>query len=309
MSVEESFDKAFNTAAEGQANASVPQGQTVEQAPEVATPPTGQADPTQKAPETAPKGQAEREWDGKPETLTNELKQDPKAIQRAYTKQAMARAEAEKRLKEFEGLNKEEINQYRVWKQQQEIERQQKLVQAPPQPSQLTPEQFEMLKNDPNALQNYINSVVNVQIQQAAQTIMPQLQNMQYQQSLAQWEQTIADFGEIHPDMWEMHQAGLFKPILEQVVKSGGTLEDAYSQAAKIRDAFRVQATVEAQQGVAAKREASSLPGVNSGNDDTVFVENKADALNKAFDLAFTKKEYVPKDATVTPRGRVKVRK
>ncbi len=221
----------------------------------------------------------------------------------------MALAEAEKRLKEYQGINQDEITQLRQWKQQQEVAKQQQMLQTPPQPSQLTPEQYEMIKNDPASMQNYVQSLVNSQLQQAAQVYSQELNQIKYQQSLTQWEQTIADFGEIHPDMWEMHQAGLFKPILEQVVKSGGTLEDAYAQAAQIRDAFRTKAEVEAQKGVAEKRAASSHPGVTTGNDDVVFVDNAKNALDKAFDLAYTKKEYVPKDATVTPRGRVKVRK
>lgn len=308
MSVEESFNKVL-TANDGQANASVPQGQTDKQAPEIATPSIGQADTTQKAPETTPKGQVEREWDGKPETLTNELKQDPKAIQRAYTKKAMALAEAEKKLKEYQGLNQDEITAYKQWKQQQEVAKQQQLLTQPPQPTQLTPEQVEMIKNDPNAFQQYVQSLVNNQLQQAAQVYGQELNQIKYQQSVTQWEQTIADFGEVHPDMWEMYEAGLFKPILNQVVKSGGTLEDAYEQASKIRDSFKTKATIEQNQTIAAKRDASSMPGVNSGTDDTIYVDNKRDSLGAAFELAFTKKEYVDKNLTVTPRGKVKVKK
>ncbi len=305
MSLEASFDKA----AEGLAQAATPEGQ-VAPAPEVVKPSQGQVAPVPAAPEKAPeKGQADREWDGKPDSLPNELKQDPKAIQRAYTKKAMALADAEKRLKEYEGLNKQEIDSYRQWKQEQEVARQRQLVQQPPQPTQLTTEQFEYIKNNPEAMQQYVQSLVNAQINQAAQTIMPEIQQMKYQQSLAEWERTIADFGEIHPDMWEMHEAGMFKPILEDIVKSGGTLDDAYNKCAQIRDALRAKAVEEAQVGIRAKKEGSSLSGTTSASDDTVFVENSKDALDKAFDLAFSKKEYVPKDATIVPRGRVKVRK
>ncbi len=305
----EGLENAFNKAAEGLANAPAPQGQAAVPAPEAAEPSQGQVAPVPAAPETAPKGQADREWDGKPESLPNELKQDPKAIQRAYTKKAMALADAEKRLKEYEGLNKQEIDSYRSWKQEQEVAKQRQLVQQPPQPTQLTAEQFEYIKSNPEAMQQYVQSLVNAQLQQAGQVVGQELAQIKYNQSLAQWEQTIADFGEIHPDMWEMHEAGMFKPILEDTVKAGGTLEDAYARCAQIRDALHAKAVVEAQRGVREKRDAASLPGTTSATDDVVYVDNKKDALNKAFDLAFSKKEYVAKDATVSPRGKVKVRK
>lgn len=303
------LEESFNKAAEGLAKEQAPQGHASAPAPEAAEPSQGQAAPTSAAPGIAPKGQAEREWDGKPESLPNELKQDPKAIQRAYTKKAMALAEAEKRLKDYQGLNQDEINQYRQWKTNQEAEKQRQLVQQPPQPAQLTPEQFEYIKANPEAMQQYVQSLVNTQLQQAGQVVGQELAQIKYQQSLAEWERTIADFGEIHPDMWEMHEAGMFKPILEETVKTGGTLDDAYNRCAQIRDVLRAKAVEEAQVGIRAKKEASSLSGTTSASDDTVFVDNSKDALNKAFDLAFSKKEYVPKDATVTPRGRVKVRK
>ncbi len=303
------FEESFNKAAEGLANAQAPQGQASEIAPEVAQPSQGQVAPVPATPEKAPQGQADREWDGKPESLPNELKQDPKAIQRAYTKKAMALAEAEKRLKDYDGLNKQEIESYRLWKQEQEVAKQRQLVQQPPQPAQLTPEQFEYIKSNPEAMQQYVQSLVNSQLQQAGQFVGQELAQIKYQQSLAEWERTIADFGEIHPDMWEMHEAGMFKPILEETVKTGGTLDDAYNRCAQIRDALRAKAVEEAQLGVRNKREASSLSGTTSASDDTVFVEDSKDALNKAFDLAFSKKEYVSKDQVVTPRGKVKVRK
>jgi t-SNARE complex subunit (syntaxin) len=306
MSLEESFNKA----AEGLAKTEAPQGQATE-APEAAkTQNTGQAEATtQTAPDTTSKETKEREWDGKPETLPTELKQDPKAIQRAYTRKAMALSDAEKKLKEYEGFNKEELNAYRQWKQQQELERQQKLVQQPVAPIQLTPEQLEAVKNDPNLFNQYVQSLVNAQVQQAAQTIVPEIQRMKYDNAVSQWERVIADFGEVHPDMWEMHEAGLFQPILDSVVEAGGTLEDAYSQASKIKEAFRVKADMEAQARVQAKREASSNPGTSSATDDVVFVDDSRSVIEKAFDLAVSKKEFVPKDATVSPRGRVKVRK
>src|SRR5689334_3529911 len=166
MSLEASFDKA----AEGLAKEQAPQGQAEAIAPNAAEPSQGQVAPTPATPEKAPeKGQAEREWDGKPESLPNELKQDPKAIQRAYTKKAMALAEAEKRLKDYQGLNQDEINQYRQWKANQEAEKQRQLVQTPPQPAQLTPEQFEYIKANPEAMQQYVQSLVNSQLQQAGQ--------------------------------------------------------------------------------------------------------------------------------------------
>lgn len=307
MSLEESFTKA----AEGLAKAAAPESGQAAPAPEAPqTQNAGQAETsTQTAPETPAPADKEREWDGKPESLPTELKQDPKAIQRAYTRKAMALADAEKKLKELDGIKKEDFEAYRQWKQQQEVARQQALVQQPLPPTQLTPEQMELIKNDPTALTTYVNSLVAAQIQEAAKVIAPQIAQMQQAQSVAQSERMIEDFGAIHPDMWEMAEAGLFKPILEDTVRRGGSLEEAYAQASKIRDAFRTKAEVEAQAGVRAKREAASLSGTTSGADDTVYVDDSRHSLEKAFDLAFSKKEFVPKDATVKPSGRVKVRK
>lgn len=306
MSIEESFLKA----AEGQAQNQAPQGQAQVQAPDpVKLEPSDKAQTTPAAPDSPDKDKDKREWDGKPETLASELKQDPKAIQRAYSRKAMALAEAEKKLKEFDGFTKEEFDAYRNWKQQQEIARQQQLVQQPPAPTKLTAEQWEYLKGNPEAMQAYIDSTVQNQINAAAQQLLPQIQQVQYEQQVNHWERVIADFGEVHPDMWEMHEAGLFSPILDDTVKNGGTLEDAYGKASQIWGAMQAKAEATAQKSVQQKREGSSVSGAISSDDDTIFAENASDALNKAFDLAYTKKEFVPKDAMVSPRGKVRTRK
>lgn len=305
-SIEEAFDKA----AEGQAG-EAPKGQANPPAPTDSEqkPNTGQAaDSTQPAPGSPP-ADKEKVWDGKAETLVDSLKQDPKAIQRAFTQKAMALAEAEKKLKGYSGMTQEEIKAFQDWKQQQEVLKQQQLQQQPLAPQQLSAEQFELVRNNPEALQAYVQSLINANLQQAAQVYGKELETLKYNQSLAQWEQTISAFGEVHPDMWEMHESGLFKPILDMTIKQGGSLEDAYATASRIRDAFRAQATLEAEERIKSKQDGASLPGVTSGADTVVFADNAGDALNKAFDLAFTKKEYVPKDATVRPTGRVRVKK
>lgn len=307
-----SLEDSFNKAAQGLATEAAPQGQAAP-APTATetTTPAGQAPSVPAAP-AAPEAKAEdkapKEWDGKPDTLVGELKQDPKAIQRAYTRKAMALAEAEKKLQEYNGLDKAEIDAYRQWKQQQVQQRQQEVVNSAPAPTQLTPEQYEIIKNDPVAFNAYVQNQINAGINQAAQVLVPQLNALQQENATKHWEGVISDFGEVHPDMWEMHEAGLFKPILEAVVKQGGTLDDAYAQASKTWTSIKAKAELEAQAGVRAKREASSMAGTNSGSDDVVYADSKADAFSKAFDLAVSKKEGLPKDAIISPRGRVKVR-
>lgn len=301
------IDAAFDKAAAGQAETSAPQGQ-VEEAPATATTtqPVGQAKETQEAPkEEAPKGQADREWDGKPDSLANELKQDPKAIQRAYTRIAMAKAEAEKRLKEFEGIESKDLAAVKEWKANQQ--RQQVAQPIPPQ--QLTPEQMELIKSDPNTFNTYVQSLVNEQLKGAAQYVNNELAAIKYNQSVTEWERTLADFGEVHPDMWEMHEAGLFKPILEATLKSGRTLEDAYADCAKIRDSFRTKAVEEAQKGIRQKRENASLPGNGVEAEDVTYASNKRDAFDKAFSLAYEKKQSPKAGETIRPQGRVRVKK
>lgn len=288
----ENLEQAFDKAVAGQATPEAPQGQAPEAPSETVNQPVGQAETTQEAPkESAPEeGKTEREWDGKAETLSKELKQDPKAIQRAYTRISMAKAEAEKKLREYEGLDKQEIDAYRQWKTEQARLQQQQTVAQPPLPTQLSPEQMEMIKNDPNLFTQYVQSLVNSQLNQAAQVVGQELQEIKHAQSVAEWERTIADFGEVHPDMWEMHQAGLFKPILEETIKAGGTLEDAYNKSATIRDAFRMKATEEAQARVKEKKNAATFAGTSTSESETIRVDNAQEAFDKAFDLAYNGK-------------------
>lgn len=305
MGLEEAFDSAAQELLkqkEGQAEES-PQGQE-EAAPEPeANQPEGQAKSGQEAPEQ------KLEWDGNEESLPNALKQDPKSIQRSFTRLSMAKAEIEKKLKDYEGLNKAEIDEYRVWKQQQEIARQQQVLQNPPAPTQLTAEQLELIKNDPQAMTQYVNALVQTQLQQAAQFVTQDIQQLKHAHSVADWKEKIIAFSQEHPDMNDLHQAGILEPILVETIKNGGTLEDGYNKAAAIRDNIAAAQRAKEKELVAKKKAATTLSGTSTNNDDAVFAKDKNEAFEKAFDLAYQKKEYVPKDATVSPRGRVKIKK
>lgn len=285
------LDEAFNLAATnlqatpvGQTEASAPQGQA-EQAPSnVASAPVGKAETTQEAPEKAPEqGQAEQETQE-----TGELPKDPKAVQRYLTKLSMAKAEAEKKLKEYEQhVNLQEIDQYNRWKEQQK----QQVVNQPAMPSQLAPEQWNLIKDDPQQVNAYIQNIVQANLQQAANVVGQELAQIKHTQAVTEWERTIADFGEVHPDMWEMHKTGLFKPILEATVKAGGTLDDAYAQAARIRDGIREAEVARSQTRIKEKKSAASFPGNTPSADAEVFtVDKKSQVIDKAFDLAWNKK-------------------
>lgn len=281
-----SFDKAVEQV---QAKADSKE-QPAEATQVTATQPAGQAN-SQEAPNSStPTEPSKREWDGKPETLADELKQDPKAVQRAYTRIAQARAEADKKAKELEDrvkayegtLDPKELEAYKNWK----------LQQAAAKPvTELTPQQMQAVMKDPALMQQYLNTIVNQRLAEAYQVIGPEIAASRQQRETDHWAQVISDFGEVHPDMWEMHKSGLFKPILEATVKAGGTLEDAYKSASQIRDSIRAEEINRAQAQVQQKRDMSSFSGRTSASDNVVLANNKREAFDAAFNLAWDKKQ------------------
>lgn len=293
--IEQAFDTAFK-ATEGQAQPTEPKGQPEAAPKPEATLPAGQAKITQEAPKEAPKskeeGQAKREWDGKEETLSTELKQDPKAVQRYLTRLSTTKAELENKLKGYEGIDKAEVEAYRAWKQQQSNQ----VINTPPQPTQLTNEQWNLIKDDPAKVTAYVNSLVQAQLNDAAKVVYGDLQKIKYEQSVAQWEKTISDFGQAHPDLWDMHENGLFKPILDETLKQGGNFEDAYAKACLIRDSMYQARDSQIQNRVKEKKNASTLaPNTTSKEPDIVYVDDKRKTLDAAFNLALEGKKATVK--------------
>lgn len=305
----ENFEAAFDKAATNlqasteQTNVpTAPQGQEEMDSvkPEVSE---GQAKITQKAPENAPaKGQADQTTD----ETNGELPKDQKDVQRYITKLTTAKAEAERKLQEYQKhVNLQEIEQYNKWKQEQ----QNQVAQTPLLPVQMTAEQWNMIKDDPMKVTEYMQSIVQANLNQAAEAVGQELNQIKHTQAVAEWEKNIQDFAKEHPDMWELHEAGLFKPILEATVKAGGSLEDAYLQSVKIRDGLRQKAQAEAQTRVKQKKDASTFTGTAAADMETVVVDKKSDVFEKAFDLAYDKKGTVKSDQTVRPTSRVKYKR
>lgn len=217
-------------------------------------------------------------WDGDVSKLPPELQEHAKTVQRYTTKLQQEAADYRKKLQELE------------------VERAKNF--APPKPEKTAEQPLVSEEEWNDALLDMtgvkvsalLRRTVTAEVDKAKQEATAVLTQVQEKQSLVEWEQRINDFASANPDFIVLHNAGIMKPMLKEVLSSGGTLEEAYTRAKAIADYFDAKAMEKAQGRVNQKKEASVNNKTPVNNSDVVFADDAEDAFMKAAEAAFDKK-------------------
>lgn len=255
---------------------------------------TGSAEKT--ATSTAPNGQkpaesakpaqeAEWEWNGNVDDVEAPFKKRALGIQRYLTKRSQELASSQKKAQEYDRI----MSDPNVQAYMERLKGANGQAQASPQHDAPPMLDWEQLGVDPN-VGSAIDRLIQSRIQTARDEAMQYLNRVDQKQSHLERMQEIQDFGDVHPDMWDMYHAGIFGPILREVVDvKKGTLEDAYNIAKGIRDRFRNDAIQKSQERVQQKKAAFSSTPSPAGEVDTMWVDPQ-DSFRIAFENALQQK-------------------
>lgn len=260
------------------------------QTPAAATPPQEQqvvppingAEPVAKPEEVA----EDYVWEGDADNLPKPLQNRAKGVLRYLTKQSQALAEEKKLAEEYKKVKADPTyQQYLNYKQGNP-------VQAPQpgqnQPSALyTREELEEAQVNPEKLGELIQRGADARFKQAEQEVGGIISELRTKQTFVDRKQELQDFAELHPDFWDLHEKGLIKPYIREIVDTGqGTLQDAYNKAKEVKEMFRQEALKESQVRVGQKKAAFSNPPTPSNEPEIIWANNKSEATKIAFDQA-----------------------
>jgi len=227
------------------------------------------------------------EWEGDPNTLEKPLQNRAKGVLRYLTKQSQALAEEKKLAEEYRKVQSDPLyQQYLQYKERG-------TVQQPVQPSALfTVSELEEAQVNPGKLGELMERAVNSRISQAEQQVVGKLEALQSKQTFIDKQQELQDFAELHPDFWDLHQKGLIKPYIREIVDTGqGTLQDAYNKAKEVREQFRKEALMETQGRVNQKKAAFTSAPTPSNEPDIIWANDKNEATKIAFENALLGKK------------------
>lgn len=223
-------------------------------------------------------------WEGDPDNLPKPLQTRAKGVLRYLTKQSQTLAEEKKLAEEYRTLkNDPTFNQFMQAKQAGTA------PQAPAQPQAplYTKEELEEAQINPEKLGTLIERITESRLQQAAQKVEGMLSGIQAKQNFVDRKQEIQDFAELNPDFWTLHDRGLIKPYLREIVDTGkGSLQDAYNEAKRVADLFRQEALQQSQARVQQKKAAFSSTPSPSSEPEIIWANSKQEATQIAFDNA-----------------------
>lgn len=222
-------------------------------------------------------------WEGNPDTLPKSLQSRARGVQRYLTKQSQSLAEEKKDAEAFRKLKSDP-----AFAEFQKGFAQGSPQTAPSKPAPLfTREDLEEAQVNPDKLGSLIERVTDAKVQMAQQQAIGVLSDLQTKQSFIDKKQELQDFAELHPDFWDLHEKGLMKPYLREIVDTGqGTLVDAYNKAKEVKEMFRREALQESQARVQQKKAAFSSTPSPSTEVDVIWANDKHEATRLAFENA-----------------------
>ena len=226
-------------------------------------------------------------WEGDADNLPKPLQNRAKGVLRYLTKQSQSLAEERKMAEEYKKVKSDPAyQQFLNYKQSNQMP-QQNQVQAGQAPALYTREELEEAQVNPEKLGELINRGAEARFKQAEQEVGGIISELRTKQTFIDKKQELQDFSEVHPDFWDLHEKGLIKPFIREIVDTGqGTLMDAYNKAKEVREQFRQEALRESQVRVSQKKSAFSSPPTPSNETEIIWANSKNEATKIAFDNA-----------------------
>lgn len=291
-----SIDDAIAKAVEGQAKEAPEQsGQATEETEKA--PSNDGTEQSQAQDETQKSAEKKTTWEykGDVNALPSEMQEYGKGVQRYMTRLQQEAAEAKKKTQEFEQrFTPDVVSKFEAWQKQQSGQPQQQ------ESDFWTPAEWEDAQLDLSGAKAkaLVNRMVQSEIQKAVQQFSPVVQQLNQKQAVVEWEQRISDFAVAHPEFVELHNAGIMKPVLTNILQQGGTLEQAFEEAKKVSEYFDQKALQKSQGRIIEKKNGASADKTPQQKPDTVWVNNRDEALETLIGNAIDGK----------PAGRVKIR-
>lgn len=263
---------------------------SITQATALQTKTTGTVDPnTPPAKESKPDG-SRPEWDGNPESLAklgeNEIERG-KAMRRYLTKQTQELAEQRRQLqaesdkaKRYEQMISDPRFQQWIASQSQTLQ-----PEAQPQQSLWTQAEWEEAQGNSDKFDELMDRKINTRLNAAEQFVNRRFTELEKAQE-------IQDIAALYPDFWELHERGILKPLVREIVDSGqGSILDAYHKAKEIEDYFRQKGLQDSQKRVMEKQAAVSSPPSSAADPAVLFVDNPEKTYEVAFENALLGKK------------------
>ncbi len=212
--------------------------------------------------ELPPKKEAfnHEKWDGKIESLPENLQKIVK------DNQAMATTKAQ------------EAAKYKA-----ELEQRTK-VQEENRPL-FTQEEFEEAQLNPAKFAELLNRGIQTQLEKAKMELLPVINKVQYEQTVAQNEKAINDFADEHEDFWELHDAS--PELFMAMIDKNKSLDKTYATLKQFKNSHEEKAKKAAQARVQEKKSASTFTRSTNQSDNVLYVEgSQDDVLKKQVEMA-----------------------
>lgn len=244
-------------------------------------------------------------WDGNPNSLPDFMQEHGKKVQRFITQRTTEAAEQkkvlEKKVQEYEStLNSEELKNFRTWQNQQKV--------SPPatvdkaiDDGTITQQEWEdaLLDLTGAKASSLIKRSIQMEVNKAREEYSKEIQKEKDKEtSVRSWENRIAEFADVHPEIVDFHKMGLMKPMLKEVLASGGTLEEAFEKVKAMVDGIRGVERNKLNGSIEEKKGLTSVDKTPKVKADVVYVDNADEALDRIIGDAMDKK----------PAAKVKIR-
>jgi len=240
-------------------------------------------------PEASPDAPEVEEWNGNDvEKLPKPLQARAKGMLRYLQKVSQEAAAVKQSAQAYQELtNHPEFHEFIKWKEER--------LNSPSQEVAQTTNELPISEDDFLAAQVDPQKFVEVQqrlLMQQAQPFLQKLQGIEqkiqtYEKQVQreQAERTIDGFAKQHPDFWEIHPV-IMKSALQEVQKTGGTIEQAYQQAKTLEKQYFEKAQGKIKSKVEEKKKAVSAAPSKSMEPEIVYVSNRQEANRVAFENA-----------------------
>ena len=239
-------------------------------------------------PETAPElNQPELEdWNGNDvEKLPKPLQARAKGILRYLHQKSQEVAQVKHLATAYqEMVNHPEFQEYLNWTEQRKNAPQQQETVS----ETLSEDDFLAAQTDPN---KFVEVQQKLLMQQAApvlnelKQLKQELTAIKQEKAHEQASRKLDAFASQHPDFWKINPT-IMKSVLSDVMKKGGSVEDAYNQAKSVEKQYLDQARGQIKQQVDEKKKAVTASPSKSIEPEVIYVKDAREANRIAFENA-----------------------
>lgn len=239
-------------------------------------------------PETAsePTEQEIADWNGNDvEKLPKPLQARAKGILRYLHQKSQEAAKVTHLAQAYqEMVNHPEFQEYLQWTEQRKSAPQQQEAASEP----LSEDDFLAAQTDPN---KFVEVQQKLLMQQAApvlnelKQLKQELTAIKQEKAHEQASRKLDAFASQHPDFWKINPT-IMKSVLSDVMKKGGSVEDAYNQAKAVEKQYLEQARGQIKQQVEEKKKAVTASPSKSIEPEVIYVKDAREANRVAFENA-----------------------